>query len=177
MWLLSSVIVRDITTTSSTCRDAKADDPYNRTPPSSGGYGRDSYDADSREWILDDLLYRGQAYLHDRKTGLVYSGSSGSTWPRLVGKLRDGVVTEQKRINPGDLFQRLDDYLKTRQTRLKDLFDRFDSDRDGELSMQELSAMIRQQMPDVSRAELLYFQVRRSEKGPALCSGREGSEA
>ena len=31
--------------------------------------------------------------------------------------------------------------------------------RDGELTMSELSALIRQQMPEVSQAELLYFQV------------------
>lgn len=148
----------------------REDDYYGR-PTSSGGYARDSYNADSGEWVLDDLLYRGQSYLHDQKTGLVYSASSGSSWPRLVGRLRDGVLTEQKRINPGDLFQRLDDFLKTRQMRLKDLFDRFDGDRDGELTMQELSAMIRQQMPDVSRAELLYFQVG-SERGPALWGKR-----
>jgi Ca2+-binding EF-hand superfamily protein len=88
----------------------------------------------------------------------VYS-PNGNGWPRLVGKLRDGVLVEQKQIRPGDLFQRLDDFLKMRQIRLQSLFDRFDSDRDGELTMSELSAMIRQQMPEVSRAELLYFQV------------------
>ena len=128
-------------------------------PVSSGGYaGRDSYQADSGEWVLEDFVYRGQTYLLDKKTMLVYA-AVGNSWPRLVGKFRDGVVVEQKRINPGDLFQRLDEFLKTRQIRLKDLFDRFDRDFDGELTMQELADMIRQQLPQVSRAELLYFQV------------------
>ena len=105
---------------------------YDSLPTSAGGYGgspRDSFD-DNREWVLDDLLYRGQTYLHDKKTGLVYS-PNGNGWPRLVGRLKDGYLVEQKQIHPGDLFQRLDDFLKARQIRLQNLFDRFDSDRCG----------------------------------------------
>ena len=136
--------------------------PKEERPPSSwDNGGRESYQAaESGEWVLEDWIYRGQTYLLDKKTMLVYAAAVGSSWPRLVGKLREGVLVEQKRINPGDLFQRLDEFLKTRHVRLKELFDRFDRDYDGELTMQELADMIRQQMPHVSRAELLYFQVR-----------------
>ena len=113
------------------------------------------------EWVLEDYYYKphGRSYLLDKVTGLVYSLDEGQTWPVLVGKLREGKIYEQKRINPGDLFHRLDEFLKQKRVRLKDLFDSFDGNRDGELTINELAALIRQQMPEVSRAELLYFQA------------------
>ena len=115
----------------------------------------------SEEWILRDIVYRGKRLLLDDKTGLVYKESPDGGWPVLVGKWSGGQVVEKRHINPGDLFQRLDTYLKTKRVKLQDLFDRFDSNGDGELSMKELAELIREQMPEVSRAELQYFAVRR----------------
>jgi Ca2+-binding EF-hand superfamily protein len=34
------------------------------------------------------------------------------------------------------LFQRLDEYLKTRQMRLREVFDKYDRNGDGELNME-----------------------------------------
>ena len=42
-------------------------------------------------------------------------------WPQLVGKWHNGHVTEKKHINPGDLFHRLDNFLKTRKVRWRQL--------------------------------------------------------
>ncbi|GAX77102.1 hypothetical protein CEUSTIGMA_g4548.t1 [Chlamydomonas eustigma] len=138
--------------------------PTDVTSPRQGStqrmQGPQSYSAEDKvEWNLEHFKLKGQPYLLDRRTGLLYVSDEHGSWPRLVGKLHGDSIESLRRINPGDLFQRLDEYLKAQRMRLREVFDKYDRNGDGELSMEELSALIREQMPQISRAELLYFQA------------------
>lgn len=53
----------------------------------------------------------------------------------------------------------LDEYLKAKQQRLKDVFDQFDTDTSGGLDGRELVKMIKVLLPETRTAELQYFQV------------------
>jgi hypothetical protein len=80
----------------------------------------------------------------------------------------------KKVLRPGELFNTLDNYLKTSRTKLGDLFSQYDGDRDGELTLRELAALLRDlRLPEVTKADILYFQVGGAGRGwVGGCAGR-----
>eukprot|EP00798_Chlamydomonas_sp_ICE-L_P029768 gene29768-5416_t len=109
-----------------------------------------------KEWVLEDLRHKGESYLLDREANLIYA--EDRVWPRLVGRINsDQRVVSHKPRNPGELYTRLDEYLKRNKVRLQDLFEQYDRDRSGELSLSELGRLIKSQLPDTTKSEVLFF--------------------
>ena len=53
----------------------------------------------------------------------------------------------------------MDGFLKQEQRRLRDMFNEFDRDANGALDSGELARFVRRLIPEVTKAELHYFQV------------------
>ena len=58
-----------------------------------------------------------------------------------------------------DLFASLDGFLRSKQQRLKDVFDRFDADHSGALNADELGRLLKEVVPGVSPSQERYFRV------------------
>jgi hypothetical protein len=79
-------------------------------------------------------------------------------------------LVPKKVLRPAELFTTLDTYLKTSRTKLGDLFAQYDGDRDGELTLRELAALLRDlRLPDVTKADILYFQVSKGSAHTVAC--------
>lgn len=78
----------------------------------------------------------------------MYEHSKGGEHPEIVGRLgEDGLELVTNKWSKGmvggkDLFTALDNYLKTNQRRLKEVFQSFDQDGDGQLQVEELSDLL-----------------------------------
>jgi hypothetical protein len=75
-----------------------------------------------------------------------------------LGSLQGG-DTVHLIVYKGDLLKSLDTFLKTKKTRLRDLFDRIDVDRSGTLETAELTQLVKMMVPDASAVDTLFFQV------------------
>ncbi|KAK3241898.1 hypothetical protein CYMTET_48379 [Cymbomonas tetramitiformis] len=109
------------------------------------------------EWVLQSMQYDGKAYLLDPTSKKVYFEAQESEWPRLAGHFKDGKVVLI--THTPDLFESLDRYLKTNQTRLKDVFNEFDTDNSGELDVRELEKLLKRLLSDITPAQIRYFTV------------------
>lgn len=69
----------------------------------------------SGPWMLEPIQ-NGQ-YLLDRSTGMVYSNAKGQQWIELVGRYNNNQLVMRTRNNTGDLFNALDNMLKTQKVR------------------------------------------------------------
>jgi hypothetical protein len=106
-------------------------------------------------------------YLIDRQTSLLYTDVPVSTWPTLVAQLIPASNRSRERIEPidtaaatSDFFLSLDAYLKNQRLRFNDLFDQYSTKRRGELGIHELKQLVKDIMPKVTDAQILFFQVR-----------------
>ena len=98
--------------------------------------------SDGSEWVLEHFVHEQQAYLLDRQTLKVYTKpESSDDWPEPVGRLVGGRL--HKPSKQDDLFKALDAYLKREQIHLKEVFDKFDSDKTGAMSSPQLAASCR----------------------------------
>jgi Ca2+-binding EF-hand superfamily protein len=112
------------------------------------------------EWYLEDVSLNGHSYLLDRHTLRVYTPTTGAgQWPQLAGRLQGGRLITFERTQEQRFIQGLDTYLKSQQSRLKDVFDTFDRDRGGSLNRNEVAAMLRALMPDASAGDVQYFRM------------------
>ncbi|GIL82053.1 hypothetical protein Vretifemale_10957 [Volvox reticuliferus] len=120
--------------------------------------------------VLQEFPYNGQMLLLDPRTQRVYSSPDGRTWPQLLGKLQNGRLTRTAELRPNDLWTRVDNYLKSNSVRLQELFNMYDADRSGSLRPSELGRLIRDMLPDVTRAELHYFLAMMDTNGDGAVS-------
>ena len=95
----------------------------------------------------------GKASKHNNATHEIYSHrvclDSGS------------VLSEEAqlyKIEP-DIFSLMGIYIDKHETRLLELFRKFDKDRNGTLSTKEISGLVKEVYPYVSRKELRTFKV------------------
>ena len=97
-------------------------------------------------------------HLLDRQTLKVYTKpESSDDWPEPVGRLVGGRL--HKPSKQDDLFKALDAYLKREQIHLKEVFDKFDSDKTGAMSSPQLGRFLQAVMPSVTPAQQRYFRA------------------
>ena len=89
---------------------------------------------------------------------MVYEAlSAPDAWLKPLGKLVNGVI--ERPSSSADLVASLDVTLKKQKTRLKDVFDSFDSGKKGSLETSEMMALLRKLMPSANAADLSFFQI------------------
>lgn len=140
---------------------------------SQGGYSQSS--GPPGPWVLEPVQHNGTPYLLDRSNGLVYAsgGSGAGQWIELVGQWQGNQLVMRPRHSAGELFNALDQLLKTQQVRFNDLFASFDADGSGTLEPNELRVLVKKLLPDVKETDLRYFQVSgRGRGGAAAGQGR-----
>jgi len=78
----------------------------------------------SDEWVLEALESDGYTFWHDRQTGKVYiPGTQRDDWPTLWGSISPhSTLPEPLRLHE-QCFERIDQYFRTHQQFLRDLFD------------------------------------------------------
>ncbi|KAG2493237.1 hypothetical protein HYH03_008653 [Edaphochlamys debaryana] len=135
---------------------------FMRTKSAHGGVGHrpstSNYDSEEDViWTLQELPYNGHMLLVDPRTQRVYVSPDGRSWPQLLGKLTNGRLTRAAELRPNDLWTRVDTYLRTNKVKLQELYNLYDADRSGSLRPSELGRLIRDMVPDATRAELHYF--------------------
>ena len=114
--------------------------------------------SDGSEWVLEHFVHEQQTYLLDRQTLKVYTKpESSDDWPEPVGRLVGGRL--HKPSKQDDLFKALDAYLKREQIHLKEVFDKFDSDKTGAMSSPQLGRFLQAVMPSVTPAQQRYFRA------------------
>ena len=112
------------------------------------------------EWYLEEVTLNGHPYLLDPHTLRVYTPTTApGQWPQLAGRMQGLRLVVFERTQEQRFIKGLDSYLKTQETRLKDVFDTFDRDRSGMLDRNEIDALMRALMPDASAGDLQYFRM------------------
>eukprot|EP00232_Nephroselmis_pyriformis_P027008 CAMPEP_0182873320 /NCGR_PEP_ID=MMETSP0034_2-20130328/12253_1 /TAXON_ID=156128 /ORGANISM="Nephroselmis pyriformis, Strain CCMP717" /LENGTH=1422 /DNA_ID=CAMNT_0025005961 /DNA_START=180 /DNA_END=4445 /DNA_ORIENTATION=- len=109
------------------------------------------------EWVLEEYSLDGKRYLLDRKTSMLYHDNGSAARPVAAGRLSGGRL--QPLTDGTDLFESLDNFLREKQARLKEVFDHFDKDKNGKLDASELRAFIKELMPQCLEPEQRYFKV------------------
>lgn len=114
----------------------------------------------SSEWVLTEHNFDGVQYLIDLQTGKAFTRDSPDRWPRSIGTVRNGTLVLAQPAQRRSLFAALDAYLRQERVRLRELFDSHDMDGSGSLEAYELARLVKEVMPNASKQELLYFEVR-----------------
>lgn len=81
-------------------------------------------------------------YLLDRSSGRLYSYAADGAWPQPVGVKTEAGISFVNRSKAFDFFTSLDEYLKTKHQRLRDIFNEFDKDHSGTLERTELARLL-----------------------------------
>ncbi|GAX77103.1 hypothetical protein CEUSTIGMA_g4549.t1 [Chlamydomonas eustigma] len=113
------------------------------------------------EWKLNTVSTGGREYLLDTVTNFVYIQPRPSDWIKAVGRKDPGtgqLRVEEQRDEKG-LFAELDQYLKSTQTKFKDMFSSFAVNNRGSLDIHGLARLLRQVRPNITDGEIYYFQV------------------
>tara|TARA_B110000977_G_scaffold136810_1_gene173758 strand:- start:23770 stop:29397 length:5628 start_codon:yes stop_codon:yes gene_type:complete len=109
-----------------------------------------------KQLVLKEHVVKGKMFLLDAKKNYVYDMlSSPEGWLKPLGKILNGAIS--KPATSADLVATLDGTLKKQKTRLKDVFDKFDTNKDGVLEESELSGMLKVLMPGSGAADLGFF--------------------
>ena len=115
------------------------------------------------DWTLHKLRAGKKTFLLDPETHEVYYDCKAGQWPVMYGRYDDVTCTLLPRHKEGasrkDLFHELDEFLKDHRRKLRDVFDEFDDDRDGNLNFHELAHFIQRIIPEVTPEETEYFQI------------------
>ena len=117
----------------------------------------------AEDWVLQRLRVHEKMYLLDLETYDVYCDCRVGEWPTPYGKLDEATKTivpesvDKKGGSKKDLFHELDRFLKDERRRLREVFDEFDSDRDGALNNDDLARLVRRVIPEATEGETEYF--------------------
>ncbi|KAG2427358.1 hypothetical protein HXX76_012552 [Chlamydomonas incerta] len=114
---------------------------------------------------LETFQNNGLTFYRDPETGLVYSMVEGRAGPHLMlanirtSPGRSGTVLGGGRGgNAAErLFVALDAALKENRVRLRDVFDRYDTDRSGQLDLREVGRLVRDLVPDATDPDVRYI--------------------
>lgn len=113
---------------------------------------------DSTEWQLEPLRVDGRDFVLDRATCLVYHPPAAQKTPmRPVARFNAGVL--EMPVTKGDFFSALDNYLRTYQARLKQVFDHLDADMSGTLDANEQATMVYSLLPDAKETDVAFLRV------------------
>ena len=111
---------------------------------------------ESNQLVIKEHLVKGKTFLLDAKNNNVYEMLlSPEGWLKPLGKILNGVISRP--ATAADLVATLDGTLKKQKTRLKDMFDKFDTNNDGVLEESELSELLKKLMPGCGAADVGYF--------------------
>lgn len=117
---------------------------------------------------LEPRVFGTGRYLVDAKSNIIYSpAATPHDWPVPFGVLQpSGAVhwyveriagSSPQRAN--ELLRALDDYLKTQKMRFQQLFETFDTDRNGLLDTDELNQLVQLLLPSTTMRQFKYLKV------------------
>ena len=109
------------------------------------------------DWVLEVIQSDGASYLFDAETSKVYSPDTEARWPKVAGSISGS--GHYRPLPANSFFAALDEYLKVKQARLKEVFDHFDADKSGSIDPGELAQWVRELMPESSPADASLVQL------------------